>query len=72
MTISTDDTTISNVTLTEEYVQAVTALGISLSDLWAINRHALDVAFGDATLNPLKEEFDRWASGIPELLSMSA
>ena len=72
VTISTDDTTISDVTLTEEYTQACAALGIGLPDLWAINRHALDVAFGDITLNPLEEEFDRWASKIPELRAVPA
>ena len=30
------------------------------------------VAFANITHNPLREEFDRWASGIPELLSMPA
>jgi adenosine deaminase len=59
VTLSTDDATVSNVTLTEEYVRAFERIGLSLAELRAINRHALDVAFADdATLAPLRAEFD--------------
>ena len=68
VTISTDDTTVSDVTLTEEYARAVAEIGLTLPELWAIDRFALDVAFADeATLAPLRAEFDRWAAPIPEL-----
>jgi adenosine deaminase len=68
ITISTDDTTVSDVTLTEEYARAVAEIGLTLPELWAIDRFALDVAFADeATLAPLRAEFDRWAAPIPEL-----
>jgi adenosine deaminase len=68
VTVNTDDTTVSDVTLTEEYVRAVERIGLTLPELWTIDRHALDVAFADeATLGPLRAEFDRWAEGIPEL-----
>ena len=68
VTLSTDDTTVSDVTLTEEYARAVAETGLTLPELWAIDRFALDVAFADeATLTPLRAEFDRWAAGIPEL-----
>jgi adenosine deaminase len=68
VTLSTDDTTVSDVTLTEEYARAVAEIGLTLPELWAIDRFALDVAFADeATLTPLRAEFDRWAAGIPEL-----
>ncbi len=68
VTISTDDTTVSNVTLTEEYGRCVAEIGLTLPELWAIDRYALDVAFADeATLAPLRAEFDAWAAGIPEL-----
>ena len=70
VTLNTDDTTVSDVTLTDEYGRAVAAIGLSLPELWAIDRYALDVAFADeATLTPLRAEFDAWAAGIPELAS---
>jgi adenosine deaminase len=68
VTLSTDDTTVSDITLTEEYGNAVRRIGLTLPELWAIDRFALDVAFADeATLAPLRREFDAWATGIPEL-----
>jgi adenosine deaminase len=68
VTLSTDDTTVSDITLTEEYARAVAEIGLTLPELWAIDRFALDVAFADeATLAPLRAAFDRWAAGIPEL-----
>ena len=47
VTLSTDDTTVSDITLSEEYARAVGRIGLSLAELWAIDRHALDVAFAD-------------------------
>jgi adenosine deaminase len=68
VTLSTDDTTVSDVSLTEEYGRAVAEIELTVPELWAIDRFALDVAFADeATLAPLRAEFDRWASRIPEL-----
>jgi adenosine deaminase len=68
VTLSTDDTTVSDVSLTEEYGRSVAEIGLALPELWAIDRFALDVAFADeATLAPLRAEFDAWAAGIPEL-----
>jgi adenosine deaminase len=68
VTLSTDDTTVSDITLTEEYRRAVGDIGLTLAELWAIDRFALDVAFADeATLAPLREAFDAWAASIPEL-----
>lgn len=68
VTLSTDDTTVSDISLSEEYSRAVSEIGLTLSELWAIDRHALDVAFAtDAVLAPLRTEFDEWAAGIPEL-----
>lgn len=70
VTLSTDDTTVSDITLSEEYVRAVEQIGLTLPELWAINRAALDVAFADETdLAPLRAAFDAWAAGIPELTS---
>ena len=47
VTLSTDDTTVSDITLSEEYARAVGRIGLSLAELWAIDRHALDAAFAD-------------------------
>ena len=68
VTLSTDDTTVSDVTLTQEYGRAVRDIGLTLPELWAIDRYALDVGFADdATLAPLRADFDAWAAGVPEL-----
>ncbi len=47
VTLSTDDTTVSDVTLSEEYARAVEENGLSLKELFAIDRRALAVAFGE-------------------------
>ena len=68
VTLSTDDLTVSDLTLSEEYRNAVERIGLTLPELWAIDRFALDVAFADATaLAPLRSAFDAWAAGIPDL-----
>ncbi|HEX6867277.1 MAG TPA: adenosine deaminase [Candidatus Limnocylindrales bacterium] len=68
VTLNTDDTTVSDITLSEEYLNAVERIGLTLPELWALDRHALDVAFADeADLAPVREAFETWASGIPEL-----
>jgi adenosine deaminase len=68
VTLSTDDTTVSDISLTDEYGRAVSEIGLTLPELWAIDRFALDVAFADeAAVAPLRREFDAWAAGIPEL-----
>jgi adenosine deaminase len=73
VTLSTDDTTVSDISLTDEYGRAVAEIGLTLPELWAIDRFALDVAFADeATLAPLRREFDLWAAGIPELAAAPA
>ena len=68
VTLNTDDLTVSDLTLSEEYRNAVERIGLSLPELWAIDRFALEVAFADeATLTRLRTAFDAWAAGIPEL-----
>jgi adenosine deaminase len=68
VTLNTDDTTVSDISLSEEYVHAVERIGLTLPELWAIDRRALEVAFADdTTLLPLRAAFDAWAAGIPEL-----
>ena len=47
VTLNTDDTTVSDITLSEEYRQAVTTIGLTVPELWAMDRRALDVAFAD-------------------------
>lgn len=68
VTLNTDDTTVSDITLSEEYARAVEAIGLTPAELWAIDRHALDVAFADDdALAPLRREFDAWAADRREL-----
>ncbi len=68
VTLNTDDTTVSDITLSEEYARAVERIGVTLPELWAMNRHALGVAFADdEVIARLRAEFDAWAAGIPEL-----
>src|SRR6476661_5681288 len=64
VTLSTDDTTVSDLSLSDEYVRAVETIGLTTAELWAIDRHALDVAFADkAVLMPIRDEFAEWAAG---------
>ena len=68
VTLSTDDTTVSDIKLSEEYIRALERIGLTVAELWAIDRFALEVAFADAaTLEPIRQAFDAWAAGIPEL-----
>ncbi len=68
VTLSTDDTTVSDITLSEEYLNAVETIGLTVPELWEIDRHALDVAFADEEdLAPLRASFAAWGEGVPEL-----
>jgi adenosine deaminase len=68
VTLSTDDLTVSDVTLSEEYARAVELIGVTLPELWSIDLAALDAAFCDeATRDRLRGEFLAWGAGIPEL-----
>ncbi len=68
VTLSTDDTTVSDITLSEECQRAVERIGLTLPELWAVNRRALEVAFApEASLAPVRDAFDRWASGVSEV-----
>jgi adenosine deaminase len=61
VTLSTDDTTVSDVSLTEEYERALDLIGLTVDELWAIDRAALDVAFADEeTLARVAADFDAW------------
>ena len=68
VTLNTDDTTVSDISLSQEYIGAVEVIGLTVPELWTIDRHALDVAFADAsTLGPLRDEFDAWAATEPRV-----
>jgi adenosine deaminase len=63
VTLSTDDTTVSDITLTREYENAVAQIGLTMDELWAIDRRALDVAFADpADLEPVRAAFAEWGT----------
>lgn len=70
VTLSTDDRTVSDLTLVREYARAVTTLRITPSELWAMDRHALEVAFlhhDEALRGELAREFRQFGDGEPLL-----
>lgn len=68
VTLSTDDLTVSDVSLSDEYERAVARIGVTLPELWAMDLAALDAAFCDeATRRRLRLELEAWGAGIPEL-----
>lgn len=74
VTLSTDDRTVSDVTLPEEYRRAHEMLGVSIEQLWAVNLHALRVAFlqrDEEVRNGLLGEFRDFAAGEPLLANAS-
>jgi adenosine deaminase len=67
VTLSTDDAVVSDVSLSDEYARAVERIGLTVPELWAIDRRALEVAFAEpALLARLRTEFDAWAAVVPE------
>jgi adenosine deaminase len=58
VTLSTDDLTVSDVSLSDEYERAIRRIGLRLDELWAIDRRALDVAFAESALAPARAAFD--------------
>jgi adenosine deaminase len=73
VSISTDDPTISNITLSEELVAVSAATGLTLPELWRINLHGLDVAFVEPDrASELRARFRRWADWAPELAPADA
>jgi adenosine deaminase len=74
VTLSTDDRTVSDLTLVREYERAHEVLGLSPAELWQMNMHALRVAFleHDEDLRQrLIRAFDQFASSEPQLWSAS-
>jgi adenosine deaminase len=66
VTLSTDDRTVSDLTLVKEYERAHSVIGLSEAELWAMNMHALRVAFLQHD-EPLRArfvaEFEDFAAG---------
>ncbi len=70
LTLSTDDRTVSDLTLVREYINAVDVIGVSVRDVWAMNIHALRVAFlqhDEARRAALLAEFEEFAAHEPLL-----
>jgi adenosine deaminase len=69
VTLSTDDLTVSDLSLSDEYERAVTQIGVTVPELWSLDLAAIEAAFcDDATRERLRESFLAWGAGIPELL----
>jgi adenosine deaminase len=68
VTLSTDDLTVSDISLSDEYERAVTHIGVTVPELWAMDLAALEAAFCDEpTRQRLLAAFAGWGAGIPEL-----
>jgi adenosine deaminase len=68
VSLSTDDATVSDTLLSDEYARVVEDIGLSLPELWAINLQGLDAAFAPAeVVAGLKAIFEAWRATIPEL-----
>jgi adenosine deaminase len=70
VTLSTDDRTVSDLTLVREYEHAHDVLGVSLAELWRTNMHALHAAFlhhDEPVRDALIAEFDAFAAAEPSL-----
>jgi adenosine deaminase len=70
VTLSTDDRTVSNLTLVDEYARANERMGLSPAELWAINLEALRVAFlhrEESVRARLIAEFEAFAAREPLL-----
>lgn len=67
-TLNTDDPSISDTTLTDEYLVAVTAMGLNLEQIHTMVFNALDAAFLPETERAsLREQFTAWDTlQIPE------
>ncbi len=75
VTLSTDDRTVSDLTLVREYDRALSVLGLSAAELWQMNLHALRVAFlerDEAVRSRLMAEFELFAASEPALYAPHA
>jgi adenosine deaminase len=70
VTLNTDDLTVSDITLSEEYARAVEHIGVTLRELWGLDLAAVEAAFCDEpTRAALRDRFLAWGAGIPELVA---
>jgi adenosine deaminase len=70
VTLNTDDLTVSDITLSEEYARAVENIGVTLPELWGLDLAAIEAAFcDDGTKAALRDAFLAWGAGIPELVA---
>ncbi len=70
VTLNTDDLTVSDITLSEEYARAVEHIGVTLPELWRLDLAAVEAAFcDDGTKAALRDAFLAWGAGIPELVA---
>jgi adenosine deaminase len=70
VSLSTDDRTVADLTLPREYARARAILGLTLAELWSINRHGLEAAFlqhDELLRTNLLSDFDAFADAEPEL-----
>jgi adenosine deaminase len=70
VSLSTDDRTVADLTLPREYARAHAILGLTLPELWSINRHGLEAAFlhhDELLRTNLLSDFDAFADTEPEL-----
>ena len=68
VTLNTDDLTVSDVTLSQEYENVVARLDVSVPELWDLDLAAIEYAFCDTgTKDRLRESFLAWGAGVPEL-----
>jgi adenosine deaminase len=70
VTLSTDDRTVSDLTLVREYARAIGVLGLTLEELWSIDRGGLRAAFlhrEEPVRQRLLAGFDAWAAAEPRL-----
>ncbi len=68
VTINTDDPSVSDITLTDEYLVAVTALGITLNQIRKAIYNAVDAAFVPAEEREfLRTLFPEWNGDLPKV-----
>jgi adenosine deaminase len=70
VTLSTDDRTVSGLTLVDEYLEGIQQLGLTIAELWAIDRHAIEAAFlhdDEPVRGALLGAFDEFAAREPQL-----
>ncbi len=73
VTLSTDDSTVSDLSLSDEYARAVEQIGLTVPELWQVDRNAIEAAFCDEpTRARLRSAFGTWGSTIPELVGDAA